>query len=202
MKSARWLALLGLCAGCDNAMATLAITGEVVIDPPAASLLRGQTATLTYTLINSGDETLEIAAAGTVYRTFGPTSTVFLVPTASTPPCTVQTLDLSPLPGQPGAVAITSSFRPRPIPPGESRQCVMGLVISTEASGPFVQQFGFSGLIGDRSVDIAQNIFFPLGEQPKPIPTASPWGLALLSILMLTLGGYRRLSWWPFGNRS
>ena len=185
----RWWVLWTLLASASDAMATLAITGEVLIDPPAATLLRGQTATLTYTLTNTGDEPFDAAFSGTVYIQEGPTSTVFPFPTAATPPCTFQLQDLSPAPGQPTTVGNTNSFHPRPIPPGESRQCVMGLQVSPQTAGPFVQRFGISGTRGSRTVSVARNIAFNLGQpQPSSVPAISNWGLALLGLLVLAFG--------------
>lgn len=79
MKSIQSLTLLMLLAWCTNALATLAIRGDVVIDPHPSVLLRGQQATVTYMLTNIGDEPLELASAGFDYRTFGPLSTLLLL---------------------------------------------------------------------------------------------------------------------------
>lgn len=186
-------ALLALLWASD-AMATLAITGEVMIEPAPATLRRGDTATLTYILTNTGDEPLDFATSGTTYIQFGPTSTVFPFPTAATPPCTFQLLDFSAPPGQPPIVVNTNSFHPRPIPPGESRRCVIGLLVSSEAAGPFVQQFGFSGTRAGRTVTAAQSITFNLGQpQPSSVPTTSTGALVFLAAILL-LFGHRRFS--------
>lgn len=175
-----------------EATATLAITGEVLIEPPAATLLRGQTATITYIITNTGDEPLDRAASGTLYFNEGPTSTVFPFPTAATPPCAFQLVDLSAPPGQPAIVGNTNTFLPAPIAPGESRRCAMGLQVSSQAGGPFVQQFLVSGSRGNQQVLVARDIAFPLGQTSFPVPAGSVLGLVLLAATLLAIG-YRRL---------
>jgi len=202
MNSLQKLTLLVLLAWGTDALATLAITGDVVIEPHPSVLLRGQQATITYTLTNTGDEPLDAASSGFDYRTFGPLSTLFPFPLAATPPCGFSLVDFSTPPGVPGFVVNTNTFQPRPIEPGETRQCVTGLQVSAETAGPFVHRFGFSGVRDGRNVFTAQFVTFTLGEPPLLVPAVSPWGLALLSILMLTLASYRRLREWTFGNRS
>lgn len=185
----RWVTLI-LLGGTGDAAATLGISSQVVIQPPAATLLRGDTATITYTVTNTGDEPLDLAAVGTVYFGGGPRSTVFPFATGATPPCTVQFLDFVPPPGsgQPTTVANTNTFRPNPIEPGESRQCVMGLLVSPDAGHPFVQLFSFVGVRGGESVRAPQHVTFNLGEQPTPIPVSSWWGLVGMGTLLLLLG--------------
>jgi len=186
--AAPWWALVALLWASD-AMATLAITGEVLIEPAPATLRRGDVATLTYTITNTGDEPFDRAASGTTYIQFGPTSTVFPFPTTATPPCAFQLLDFSAPPGQPATVANTNTFLPAPIAPGESRQCVMGLQVSPTAGGPFVQRFSLSGSHGLERVSVARNIVFNLGEQqPSSVPAVSNWGLGLLGLLLLAYG--------------
>lgn len=84
---ARWWVLLATLSFGTEAMATLAIAGEVLIESPAATLLRGQTATLTFSVTNIGDETFDRANWGTSFFREGPTSTVYTFSTAATPPC-------------------------------------------------------------------------------------------------------------------
>lgn len=48
MRGLSWLLLLALLVSGSKAMATLAITGEVVIEPHPSVLVRGQQATITY----------------------------------------------------------------------------------------------------------------------------------------------------------
>ncbi len=132
--SVRVWVLLALSVGCGNAMALLTIEGTVVIEPAPATLLRGQTATITYTVTNIGDEAWDAAAVGVEYFESGPTSTVLPVPTAATPPCVSQFVDFpSPIPGAPTYVVNTNTLYPRPILPGESRQCVMDLVFGVRS---------------------------------------------------------------------
>lgn len=182
------LALL-VCGG--DAMATLAITGDVVIEPHPSVLLRGQQATITYTLTNTGDEPLDLASSGFDYRTDGPLSTLFPFPTAATPPCGFQLLHFSAPPGVPGFVVNTNTFLPWPIEPGETRQCVTGLQVSAQTAGPFVHRFRFSGARGDRNVSASQQFTFTLGEQPMLIPASSGWSLAFMGALLLLLGVFR-----------
>lgn len=188
---ARWWVLLALSVGCDNAMAVLAIEGTVVIEPSPTTLLRGQTATLTYMLTNTGDEPLDFAAAGVSYFETGPTSTVLPEPTAATPPCDPQFLDLSPLPGQPVFVINSNAFNPTPIAPGDSRLCVMNLVVSPEAAGPFVVQFSFVGLRGAAEVNTAQEVLFTLGTSAA-VPVLE-WPSMALLVLLISLMGARLL---------
>ena len=190
MKCLQALALSAFFTWGGDAMATLAITSQVIIDPPASLLLRGQQATVTYIITNTGDEPLEIPNAGFEYRSFGPLSTLFPFQTAATPPCGFQLLDFSTPPGVPSFVVNTLTFQPRPIAPGESRQCVTGLEVSAQTAGPFVQQFGFNASSGDRVVSEQHFVTFTLGEPPLLVPAFSWWSLALLSILILTLAGY------------
>lgn len=180
--------LLVLLAWGREAMATLAITSEVVIDPHPSVLLRGQQATITYTITNTGDEPLELASAGFDYRSFGPLSTLFPFPTAATPPCGFSLFDLSTPPGVPGFVVNTNTFQPRPVEPGETRHCVTGLQVSAATAGPFVKRFGVSGTRGNQTVSAPHFVTFTLGEQPMMIPTLSWLSLSLAGVLMLLLG--------------
>jgi len=195
VKYLQRLALAGLLAWGGEAVATLAITSEVIIDPHPSVLLRGQQATVTYILTNTGDEPLEIASSGFDYRTFGPLSTLFPFPTAATPPCGFQLLDFSTPPGVPGFVVNTNTFLPWPIEPGETRQCVTGLQVSAQTAGPFVQRFGFNGSRGNRSVSAPQFVTFTLGEQPMLIPASSGWSLVFMAALLLLLGVFRGSRW-------
>jgi len=183
--------LWALSLGCGNAMALLAIEGTVVIEPAPDTLLRGQTAIITYTVTNIGDEVWDAAVSGTGYYEQGPTSTVLPIPNAATPPCSAQFLDFSPLPGQPTYVGNTNSFYPRPISPGESRQCVMELMVSPEAGGPFVQWFGFTGTRGTQSVHLSQYVTFNLGQGAVAVP-AGGWLHAWILALLVFLLGVRR----------
>lgn len=180
--------LLALSLGCSNAMALLAIEGTVVIEPAPATLLRGEIATLTYTITNTGDEPLDFATAGTGYYEQGPTSTVLPMPNAATPPCSAQFLDFSPLPGQPTFVINTNSFYPRPIPAGESRQCAMELMVSPEAGGPFVQWFGFTGIRGTQNVHMGQYVAFNLGQGAVAVPAGGWLYASILALLVFLLG--------------
>jgi hypothetical protein len=185
-----WLTCLLLFAGAD-VWAALAVTGEVTINPPPASLLRGQTAELRLTVTNTGDEPLDRASSGTLFRSFGPTSTVFLTPTSATPPCLTQFLDLSPPPGQPAIVINSNTFMPTPIAPGESRECTLLLQVSPDAEAPFVQRFSISGSRNDQRVSVERFVTFTLGEQPTPISASSRWSLGLMGGLLLLLGVFR-----------
>ncbi len=188
---ARWWVLLAMLGFGSEAAATLAIAGEVLIEPPAATLLRGQTATLTFTVTNLGDEPLDRAGWGTGFFREGPTSTVFTFSTAATPPCVYQEFqgDPGPPPNRPGITAASGSFHPRPIAPGESRICVIGVTVSTQAAGPFVQTFSFTGYRAEQSVGIARSLAFNLGvQQALPAPAISAWGVALLTLLLLEVG--------------
>lgn len=186
----RWTRLplfVASCAACSKALATLAISGVVLIEPDPSILLRGQTATLTYTITNTGDESIDVATAGTDYYDWGPTSTLFPLGTAATPPCTMTYVDFIAPPGQPPAVVNTVFFQPRPVLPGETRQCVMEITVSEETDGPFVQQFGFTGARGVRNVSVSQNVFFSLG-QTTAVPALSPFSLGALILGLLGIG--------------
>jgi len=162
MRGLSWLLLLALLVSGSKAMATLAITGEVVIEPHPSVLVRGQQATITYILTNTGDEPFEIAGSSFDYRTDGPLSTLFPFPTDATSPCGFQLLHFSGPPGVPGYVINSILFQPRPIEPGETRQCVTGLQVSAQTAGPFVKRFGFSGVRGDRTASASQHVTFTL----------------------------------------
>jgi hypothetical protein len=176
-----------LCLVSSSAIATLAISGTVAIQPDPSVLLRGQTATITYTITNTGDEPLDRVYGGTGYYDWGPTSTIFPIGTVATPPCYLTYFDLSPLPGNPPYWIVTVFFQPWPLLLGESRQCVMELTVSKEAAGPFVQQFGFTGGRGNQSTSISQSVFFGLG-QTTAVPALSPIGLIALILSMLAIG--------------
>jgi len=189
---ARWWVLLAMLGFGSEAAATLAIAGEVLIEPPAATLLRGQTATLTFTVTNIGDEPFDRAAWTTTYFREGPTSTVFTFSTAATPPCTFSGFEFDQPPNQPGINAAGGSFHPRPIAPGESRICVIGVRVSNQAAGPFVQTFGISGTRAEQSVGVTRSLAFNLGEpQAQRVPAISAWGVALLTLLLLEVGRRR-----------
>ncbi len=195
-RSRQWLVVVAFCLTCSNAMATLAIAGSVAIAPDAKFLLRGQTASLTYTITNIGDEPLEEASAGTFYFGWGPSSTIFPSGTAATAPCIMTFFDLSPVPGQAPAVINTVFFRPTPVLPGETRECVLEISVSQEAGGPFTQQFGITGSRGNQSTTVSQFIFFPLG-QVAAVPTASlfAWMALVLSVMFSgTLIARRRIA--------
>lgn len=189
----RWWGLVMLLVGCGNAVALLAIQGTVVIEPPAATLLRGETATITYTVTNTGDEPLDSATSGTGYYEWGPMSTVLPAPNSQTPPCVTQFFDFSPRPGEPAFIVNTNSFLPRPIPPGESRQCVLDLVVSPEAKGPFIQRFGFTGSRGALSVNVGEDVMFNLGQETIAVPALQWPGMALMAMMtcLLAAGFWR-----------
>jgi len=191
---ARWWVLLAVLGFGSEAAATLAIAGEVLIEPPAATLLRGQTATLTFTVTNIGNEPFDRAHWGTSFFQGGSTSTVFTFSTAATPPCVYQEFqaDGGPPGTPPGITAASGSFHPRPIAPGESRICVIGVRVSSQAASPFVQTFGISGTREEQSVGITRSLAFNLGEpQAQRVPAISAWGLALLTLLLLEVGRRR-----------
>ena len=175
-----------LCATSSNATAVLAISGSVVIDPYPSTLMRGQSATITYTITNTGDEPLDSAAIGTGYYAWGPRSTIFPLATIATSPCLVRYDDLSPRPGEPAIVLNAVFFRPIPLLPGETRQCVMEISVSEETAGPFVQQFGFTGARGAQSTNVSQSVFFSLGLTTA-VPALSPLGLGTLMLGVLAI---------------
>lgn len=181
------LLVLALNLSGSGAMAALALTGSVVITPDPAVLLRGQTATVTYTITNTGDEPFQ-PFSGTNYYDWGPTSTVYLLPNASTPPCSIQYTDLSPLPGNPPFVFATVLLLPQPLLPGDTRQCVSDLVVSTEAAGPFVQRFGLAGATATQSINLGQEFAFPWGDPGRSIPSMQPAGRIALILGALLLG--------------
>lgn len=186
------------------AVAALSISGTVVVEPHPSTLLRGQQATVTYTLTNSGDEPIELATVGFPYRSSGPLSTVLPFRTAATPPCAYR---LRVLPGSfevPGAVESQAKwspvppfleksieFAPLPIEPGGTRRCVAALRVSPETAGPFVQTFNFQASRGAQSVTQTRSVVFGLGVSAIAIPAASTWSLALASLLVLLLGVFR-----------
>lgn len=191
---ARWWALLALSVGCGSALALLAVEGSVTIDPSPAMLLRGQTATITYTVTNIGDEAWDAAAVGVEYFESGPTSSVLPVPTAATPPCVSQFVDFpSPIPGAPTYVVNTNTLYPRPILPGESRQCVMDLVVSPDAAGPFVQLFSLTGSLNGQIAYTSQEVAFNLGQGAVAVPALMWPSLVVLVLLVSWLGA--RLLW-------
>jgi hypothetical protein len=191
MGEPNWWLLVALAAACGNAEAILSTSLEVIVEPPAASLLRGQSAIATITLTNTGDEPLDSAGAGFTYLAFGPGSTLFPFGTPSTPPCILQIQDLSPVPGQPGVFGVSGSLYPLPILPGESRQCRIGIDVSSEAGGPFVVMFSSGASREGQTVFSTREVFFPLGEQPTSISATSPSGLAILGLVALMLAGWR-----------
>lgn len=173
------------------AMAALSISGSVVVEPHPSTLLRGQEATVTYTLTNTGDEPLEYAGASFDYRTDGPPSSIFPFPTEATPPCSIRYLHLGGAPGVPGFVVQTIDFNPVPIQPGESRQCVSGLRVSEQSAMPFVKTFRIGGRDGDQWAYATTSIAFTLGEPPLAIPALSIWGLVATALAVLLAVLYR-----------
>ncbi|ODU43667.1 MAG: hypothetical protein ABS96_22135 [Lysobacteraceae bacterium SCN 69-123] len=186
------------------AVAALSISGTVVVEPHPSTLVRGQEATVIYTLTNTGDEPIELATVGFPYRSSGPLSTVLPFRTAATPPCLYR---LRALPGPfeaPGALESpakwspvppflekTIEFAPLPIEPGGTRRCVAALRVSPETAGPFVQTFNFQASRGAQSVTQTRSVVFGLGVSAIAIPAASTWSLALASLLLLLLGVFR-----------
>ncbi len=185
-------ALLALSMGCGSAMAVLSIEGTVLIEPPPATLLRGDVATLTYTMTNTGDEPLDFATSGTGYWQEGAGSTVYPLPNAGTLPCLAQFVDFSGPPGQSAFVVNTNLLFPWPIPPGESRLCVMELAVSMEAAGPFTQRFGFTGTRGTQRVNVGQDVVFNLGQGAVAVPVFG-WPAQLLLVFLIPLLGAKSL---------
>lgn len=186
------------------AVAALSITSTVVVEPHPSTLMRGQEATVTYTLTNTGDEPIELATVGFPYRSSGPLSTVLPFRTAATPPCLYR---LRALPGPfeaPGAVESPAKwspvppfleksieFAPLPIEPGGTRRCVAALRVSPETAGSFVQTFNFQASRGAQTVTQMRSVVFGLGESAVAVPAVSTWCLALASLLVLLLGVFR-----------
>ena len=185
------LAVSALLALGAPAFAALSIGGTVVVEPHPSTLTRGQEASVTYTLTNTGDEPLEYAGASFDYRTDGPPSSIFPFPTEATPPCSIRYLHLGGAPGVPGFVVQTIDFNPVPIQPGESRQCVSGLRVSEQSARPFVKTFRIGGRAGDQWAYSTTSIAFTLGEPPLAIPTLSIWGLVATALAVLLAVLYR-----------
>lgn len=193
-------AVVALLAWAAQANAALSISGAVEIEPHPSTLMRGQQATITYTLTNTGNEPIDLATVGFPYRSSGPLSTVLPFQTSATPPCVYR---LRVLPGPPEAAGAAKStakwspvppflekiveFAPGPIEPGGTRRCVAGLRVSTQAVGAFVQPFNFHASRGAQSVTQTRSVVFRLGESAIAIPAASTWSLALASLLVLLL---------------
>lgn len=200
MKHLQALSMSALLAWAAPASAALSISGTVVVEPHPSTLLRGQEATVTYTLTNTGDEPIDRATVGFPYRSSGPLSTLLPFQTSATPPCVYR---LRVLPGPfevPGAVESqgkwspvppflekTIEFAPAPIEPGGTRQCVSGIRLSAQTAGPFVQSFNFQASRGGQSVTETRSVVFRLGESAIPIPAVSAWSLALASVIVLLL---------------
>lgn len=190
------LALLLLSvAFAGSAAATVAISATIVIEPDPGTLLRGQTATLTYTVTNVGDEPLQGAFASTGYINFGPQTTIFPVATPATAPCLNGDFAEPLPPPLPSSFLNTTTFRPVPILPGEIRVCVIEITLSADAAGPFVQPFLFSTQPATTNpAPLRRNVYFGLGED-QPVPTLSMAGGGLL---LCCLG---ILAWWTrFGS--
>lgn len=173
------------------AVAALSISGTVLVEPHPSTLVRGQQATVTYTLTNTGDEPLEYAGASFDYRTDGPPSSIFPFPTEATPPCSIRYLHLGGALGVPGFVVQTIDFNPVPIQPGESRQCVSDLRVSEQSAMPFVKTFRIGGRAGDQWAYATTSIAFTLGEPPLAIPALSIWGLVATALAVLLAVLYR-----------
>ncbi len=186
------------------AVAALSISGTVVVEPHPSTLLRGQEATVTYMITNTGDEPIELATVGFPYRSSGPLSTVLPFQTVATPPCLYR---LRVLPGPfevagtvespakwspvPPFLEKSIEFAPLPIEPGGMRRCVAALRVSPDTAGPFVQTFNFQASRGAQSVTQTRSLVFGLGESAVAIPVVSTWSLALASLLVLLLGVFR-----------
>jgi hypothetical protein len=193
-----------LLAWSGSAISALSISGTVVVEPHPSTLMRGQEATVTYTLTNIGDEPIELATVGFPYRSSGPLSTVQPFQTAATPPCVYR---LRVLPGPPelaGAGKSTAKwspvppfleksieFSPLPIEPGGTRRCVAALRVSPDTAGPFVQTFNFQASRGAQSVMQTRSVVFSLGESAIAISAVSTWSLAIASLLVLLVGVFR-----------
>lgn len=203
MTRVRALAISALLAWSTPAFAALSVSGTVVVEPHPSTLTRGQQATVTYTLTNTGDEPIELATVGFPYRSSGPLSTVLPFQTAATPPCVYR---LRVLPGPfevagtvdspakwspvPPFLEKSIEFAPLPIEPGGMRRCVAALRVSPETAGPFVQTFNFQASRGAQSVTQTRSVVFGLGVSAIAIPAVSTWSVALASLLLM-LGVFR-----------
>ncbi len=135
---------------------------------------------MTFSVRNVGNAALQAAAAGFTFRTSGPQSTLFPFRLEGTAPCVFSIEGGAPRPGESVANALALSFHPRPIDPEQSRSCTVGLRVSPEASGPFVQQFGFVAISGEIEQNVTVSVLFPLGDPPPLVPTLSLHWLSLL----------------------
>jgi hypothetical protein len=181
----RFVLLTAVSMMCPTASATMAISATIVISPEPGVLRRGDTAMLTYTITNIGDEIFTEAVAQTDYITSGPASTLFPTASAQSPPCLVGDFGEPFPPPLPSYFINFAYFRPLPILPGASRSCVIDIQISQDAAGPFDKLFGFSGHQGALATPfVTRSVHFGLGED-RAVPAFSPGSLALLVIGML-----------------
>jgi hypothetical protein len=181
--------LVVLCTLTGESAATLAFSANVQISGDAAIMRRAETALLTYTLSNSGDEPLDLAFARTVYIDRSAQSTLFISVTPATEPCLIVNDSIfGPLPPPAPNIEFSSAyFEPLPILPGETRQCSALITVSAEAAGPFIARFDFHAQGGMQWISAPpQSIFFNLGPAATPVPTISSVLLAVLSMMMLS----------------
>jgi hypothetical protein len=182
--------LVALCTFAGEAVATLAFSADVRIQGDAAIMRHAESAVLTYTLRNTGDEPLDLAFARTIYIDRGPESTLFISVTAATAPCLILNDSIfGPLPPPAPNIEFSSAyFEPLPILPGETRQCSTLITVSPEAAGPFSARFDFHARGGMQWVSAEpRSIFFNLGPTATAVPAMSSRLLAVLSIMMLAI---------------
>jgi hypothetical protein len=185
--------LVVLCTFAGEAVAKLAFTADVQIQGDAAIMRRAESAVLTYTLSNTGDEPIDLAFARTIYIDRGAESTLFISVTPATAPCLIVNDSIfGPLPPPAPNIEFSSAyFEPLPIFPSETRQCSALITVSSEADGPFIVRFDFHARGGMQWLSAEpQSIFFNLGTAATPVPTMSSPLLAVLSIMMLSITAF------------
>lgn len=192
MKTVRALLLAAcalLCAQTAHADLAMAVAMEAL--PGSNVSEHGGVSTWRLTIRNTGDVPIEVPAAGTDFVETGSGKTLSVYAVGDTAPCEIHYTDFY-LPESQQVIVNASIFwHPRPLAPGASADCIIGITIDESAPNFFVQNFAFSSATGMSVVNDVIAIPFLLGPLRIPIPSSSLFGMLLLIGVLVATGVLR-----------
>lgn len=188
-----WPLMFAVCAMLFSrpVLADLAMDVAMEALPGSNVSEHGGVSTWRLTIRNIGDVPIEVPAAGTDFVETGSGKTLTVYAVDGTTPCQIHYTDFY-LPETQQVIVNASIFwHPRPLAPGYSADCIIGVRVDESAPNYFVQNFAFSGASGVSVTNDSIAIPFLLGPLRTPVPSAGLLGLIVLIGLMGTAAAMR-----------
>lgn len=164
-----------------RAEAQIAFDAQVELLPGGDITSPGGESRWRLTMRNTGIEPIIAPVSGAEFIELGSGKTFHLYGVPETAPCTIHATDFWSPQTQQVEIVATVFFADRPLAPGASTSCIVGVTIDPEAPPVFVLDFGFQG---SGSVTLYEHvpITFVLStfRKPTPIPALSYWGWVII----------------------